>query len=91
MDVNDLPVYMKHGQQPRRLLETFADTLAWTERNERGVAHLDVTVHAHVFGRPYGAWVFDEICAEVGRRPEIWVPTRTEYSEWFLSQGSRSG
>ena len=91
MDVNDLPVYMKHGQQPRRLLETFADTLAWTERNEGGVAHLDVTVHAHVFGRPYGAWVFDEICAEVARRPEIWVPTRTEYSEWFLRQGSRSG
>lgn len=89
MDVNDLPVYMKHGQQPRRLLETFADTLAWTERNEQGVAHLDVTVHAHVFGRPYGAWVFDEICAQVARRPEIWVPTRSEYSEWFLSQGSR--
>jgi hypothetical protein len=90
MDVNDLPLYMKHGQQPRRLLETFTDTLAWTERQERGVAHLDVTVHAHVLGRPYGAWVFDAICAEVARRPEIWAPTRSEYSQWFLSRGNRS-
>lgn len=89
MDVNDLPLYMKHGQQPRRLLETFCDTLAWTEANERGVAHLDVTVHAHVFGHPYGAWVFDAICAEVARRPEIWTPTRSEYSEWFLSTRDR--
>ncbi len=90
MDVNDLPVYMKHGQQPRRLLETFTDTLAWTEAHEGGVAHLDVTVHAHVFGRPYGAWVFDAICAEVARRPEIWTPTRSGYADWFLSSGSRS-
>ena len=90
MDVNDLPLYMKHGQQPRRLLETFTDTLAWTEAHERGVLHLDVTVHAHVFGRPYGAWVFDAICAEVARRPEIWTPTRAQYAEWFRNAGSRS-
>ena len=61
MDVNDLPLYLKHGNRPRQLLDTFADTLAWTEAHETGVAHLDVTVHAHVFGRPYGAWVVDEI------------------------------
>lgn len=90
MDVNDLPLYMKHGQQPRRLLETFADTLAWTEQREHGVAHLDVTVHAHVFGRPYGAWVFDEICAGLARRPEIWTPTRNEYAEWFRGSGRSS-
>jgi hypothetical protein len=85
MDVNDLPVYMKHGQPPRLLLETFGDTLAWCERHEEGVAHLDVTVHAHVFGRPYGAWVLDEICARLARRPEIWTPTRDEYARWFLA------
>jgi hypothetical protein len=90
MDVNDLPLYMKHGQPPRRLLETFTDTLAWTEAHECGVAHLDVTVHAHVFGRPYGAWVFDEICASLVRRPEIWTPTRSEYAKWFLRTRSRS-
>jgi hypothetical protein len=90
MDVNDLPLYMKHGQQPRRLLETFRDTLAWTEAHEGGVAHLDVTVHAHVFGRPYGAWVVDEICADLVRRPEIWTPTRSEYSDWFLRTGTCS-
>lgn len=90
MDVNDLPVYMKHGNQPRRLLDIFADTLAWTEREEDGVAHLDVTVHAHVFGRPYGAWVLDEICEGLARRPEIWTPTRREYAEWFLTSRERT-
>lgn len=91
MDVNDLPLYMKHGHQPRRLLDTFADTLAWTETRETGVAHLDVTVHAHVFGRPYGAWVFDEICAGLARRPDIWTPTRNQYARWFLENGRREG
>jgi peptidoglycan/xylan/chitin deacetylase (PgdA/CDA1 family) len=81
-------LYMKHGQQPRRLLETFADTLDWVERRESGVAHLDVTVHAHVFGRPYGAWVFDEICAGLARRPEIWTPTRNEFADWFRRSAS---
>lgn len=83
MDVNDLPSYMKHGQPPRRLLETFHDTLAWTDAHESGRAHLDVTVHAHVFGRPYGAWVLDEIARTVAERDDVWAPTRHEYATWF--------
>jgi peptidoglycan/xylan/chitin deacetylase (PgdA/CDA1 family) len=89
MDVNDLPVHLKHGHQPRQLLDTYLDTLAWIEREEGGVAHLDVTVHAHVFGRPHGAWVLDEICADLGRRPHIWTPTRREYAQWFLAHHSQ--
>jgi hypothetical protein len=89
MDVNDLPMYMKHGQPPRRLLETFVDSLAWIDDHETGIAHLDVTVHAHVFGRPYGAWVFDEICALVAARTDIWTPTRAEYASWFTAHRSQ--
>ena len=55
MEVNDMPLYVRYGNEPaaftavlRRLLD------GWTQpHNPPGC--LDVTVHAHVFGRPFGA------------------------------------
>jgi hypothetical protein len=46
---------------------------------------LDVTAHTHVFGRPSGAWVFDEIMAQIQSRSDVWVTTRKEMADYVLS------
>jgi hypothetical protein len=58
MEVNDMPLYIRHGNEPeaytrilRRILENCAGV-------SRAPFCLDLTVHAHVFGRPYGAIEF---------------------------------
>ena len=55
MEVNDMPLYIRYGNAPevfsgvlRRLLD------GWTARHD-APAIIDITVHAHVFGRPFGA------------------------------------
>jgi len=86
MDVNDLPTSIRYGNAPRHMLETFEDTLhAMTER-EHVPLMLDVTAHTHVFGRPSGAWVFDEIMARVQARGDVWVCTRQEMAQYVLEQ-----
>jgi aromatic ring-cleaving dioxygenase len=39
---------------------------------------IDVTAHAHVYGRPAGAWAFEAIAAKVGGRDDVWLTTRGE-------------
>jgi hypothetical protein len=37
---------------------------------------LDVTAHAHVYGRPAGAWAFEEVAAKAGKYDDVWLATR---------------
>ena len=36
------------------------------------------TSHAHVYGRPAGAWAFEAIAAKVGAMDNVWLATRGE-------------
>lgn len=82
MEVNDLPVNLRHGNPPEALLEVFRGTLRALKERERGPIHLDVTVHAHVFGRPLGAAIYAQMLAEATADPAIWVPTRSDIADW---------
>lgn len=82
MDVNDLPHYLRHGNTPGSLLEVFTGTLDQLYQREDNPGHLDVTVHAHVFGRPYGAWVLERMIEITTEHDDIWVPTRAELAAW---------
>jgi peptidoglycan/xylan/chitin deacetylase (PgdA/CDA1 family) len=54
MEVNDMPLYVRYGSEPEAYSKIFERIAAnWQAIGNRpGV--LDLTVHAHVFGRPYG-------------------------------------
>ena len=91
MELNDLPLYVRHGNPPRAMLETFQDTFHWLYHQESSPGHIDVTVHAHVFGRPYGAWVLDEILRTVVGYPDVWTTTRARLAEWVLSREGITG
>lgn len=81
-DVNDMP-FMKYGAPPRQMLESFLQNL------EVAAAHgetcvIDVTNHAHIFGRPRGAYFYAQIMAEAVRSG-AWIATRGEVAEHVLA------
>lgn len=78
MEVNDLPSHVRHGNAPRAMLEVFEDSLAALRTLEEGTAKLDATVHAHVFGRPTGIWVYERIMEIAKGAPDLWIGTHGE-------------
>ena len=90
MEVNDLPIYLRHGNAPRVMLDIFQDTFRQIYNHEPR-AYLDVTVHAHVFGRPAGAWVYEQILEIVNKYSDIWIATRAEVAEWLLNRQGENG
>jgi len=58
MEVNDMPLAIRYGNEPEAYTRTLARILeGWSGLPARP-ACLDVTVHAHVYGRPAGAIEF---------------------------------
>ncbi len=58
MEVNDMPLSVRYGNEPEAYTRTLARILdGWQALGGRP-ACMDVTVHAHVFGRPMGAIEF---------------------------------
>ena len=78
MEINDLPHAMRFGRSPGQLVEMFDQALGEMLRREREAVILDVTVHAHVYGRPAGAWAFEVIAEKLGGINDVWLATRGE-------------
>lgn len=84
MDVNDLPLYMRYGQDPQSFVDRLRAALTWMRERERGLCKLDVTVHAHVFGRPACAWAYDQAIALAKSQPDVWIATLGELADLAL-------
>jgi peptidoglycan/xylan/chitin deacetylase (PgdA/CDA1 family) len=86
-DVNDMP-FMKYGNAPKTMLNSFEETLEAARANNGVPAVIDVTVHAHIFGRPRGAHVFDHIAARAASLPDVWIATRAEIADFILARNA---
>jgi Polysaccharide deacetylase len=71
MEVNDMPLYVRYGSEPAAFSRIFERIVANWRRLGGRPGCLDVTVHAHVFGRPYGLVELAETIA-IARRYD-WV------------------
>jgi peptidoglycan/xylan/chitin deacetylase (PgdA/CDA1 family) len=78
MEVNDMPLYMRYGDPPAQYVEMFKRTLARLRQREKGAVLLDATAHAHVFGRPLGAWAYEAVMEIAKGTRGVWIGTRTE-------------
>ncbi|HXF66988.1 MAG TPA: polysaccharide deacetylase family protein [Burkholderiales bacterium] len=78
MEVNDLPLAMKHGQPPGVFVENFRQWLAYARRREKGACKMDPTIHAHVFGRPAGIWAYERVMEIARRSRDVWIGTRAQ-------------
>ena len=84
MEVNDLPLFMRHGQPRRVMVEIFEDWLNYVRKWETRAIKIDPTVHAHVFGRPAGTGAFQRILEIATAADDVWIGTRSEMVEHFL-------
>lgn len=73
MEVNDMPLYVRYGNEPDAFTRTLQRIVAGWDRLGRPFACLDITVHAHVFGRPYGLIALLDALAAVRASPWCWL------------------
>ncbi|NKB47897.1 MAG: polysaccharide deacetylase family protein [Alphaproteobacteria bacterium] len=78
MEINDLPLYMRFGNAP----EVYSATLKRIVENYASIgsppAVIDITAHAHVFGRPYGAIEIKAAIDLVKDLDWVWMTTHEE-------------
>jgi len=84
MEVNDLPHAMRFGRSPRQFVEGFDEQLLHVMSAETDALMIDVTAHAHVYGRPSGAWAYEAVARKVMWRDDIWIATRGEIAAHVL-------
>ena len=73
MEVNDMPLYVRYGNEPDAFTRTLARIIDGWQRLGSPRASLDITVHAHIFGRPYGAIALLDALDVVRRSPLCWL------------------
>ena len=78
MEVNDMPLYVRYGNEPDAFTRTLTKIVEGWDRLGSPHACLDITVHAHVFGRPYGALALLDSLAVVKRNAHCWLTTHAE-------------
>jgi peptidoglycan/xylan/chitin deacetylase (PgdA/CDA1 family) len=81
MEVNDMPLYVRYGNEPDAFTRTLAKIVEGWPRLGSPYACLDITVHAHVFGRPYGALALLDSLAVVKRSAHCWLTNHSELAE----------
>jgi peptidoglycan/xylan/chitin deacetylase (PgdA/CDA1 family) len=87
MDINDLPHAMRFGKTPRQFVENYEDFVSHTLKAPDSPIVIDVTAHCHCYGRPGGAWAYEEIARQAAGRDDIWVTTREAIAEYVLAKG----
>jgi len=85
IELNDLSHAMRWGRTPRQFVDMFDEALSHLLAATHDVVILDVLCHAHCYGRPAGAWAYDEIAKQCASRKDIWVTTRGMIADHFLS------
>lgn len=73
MEVNDMPLYVRYGNEPEVFTRTLERIISGWPRLGRPHVCLDITVHAHVFGRPYGAIALLDALEALRRAEWCWI------------------
>lgn len=77
MHVNDLPFHIRYGHPAHELPASFVHTIQAMRAQPLPLV-CDVIVHAHVFGRPAGAAVFDELLTRLQAMDDVWIATASD-------------
>jgi hypothetical protein len=83
MEVNDMPLYVRYGNEPEAFTRTLARIVEGWDRLGSPFACLDITVHAHVFGRPYGAIALLDSLALVRQHDHCWLTDHAQLATLY--------
>jgi peptidoglycan/xylan/chitin deacetylase (PgdA/CDA1 family) len=75
LEVNDLPLMIRYGRPARELVSTFEDISTAISRRAAAPRYVDVTIHAHVGGRPSGLLALERV-VEYAQERGFWTATR---------------
>jgi len=83
VEVNDVPLHIKHGNEPDAFVRVLDRILlGWKDFGKP--ACLDITAHAHVFGRPPGVMMMKEAIRRAQRADSAWLTTHAELAALCL-------
>ncbi len=83
MEVNDMPLSVRYGNEPEAYTRTLARILDGWHTLPLRPACLDITVHAHVYGRPMGAIEFARSLQLVKEAPSAWLTEHDALGDLF--------
>jgi hypothetical protein len=83
MEVNDMPLYIRYGNEPEAFTRVLQRILENVDAVSRTPFCLDLTVHAHVFGRPFGAIEFTKSLALAKHYATTWITSHAELARQF--------
>ena len=83
VEVNDFPLYIRYGNRPEAFTGTLQTILEGWSSIGSPRACLDITVHAHVFGRPMGAIMFKRAVEMAQRHGSAWLTTHAELAQLY--------
>jgi hypothetical protein len=85
MEVNDMPLYVRYGSEPQAFSRIFERIVTESAATGARPFCLDITAHAHVFGRPYGAAEFRATLEIARRYPDrVRLTTHAELAAAFV-------
>jgi hypothetical protein len=84
-DVNDFPLCIRYGNEPDAYVHVLRSLIeGWSEiRNPP--ACIDLTAHAHVFGRPSGAIAFKSAIRLAQQSTVVWMTHHAELAKIWAS------
>lgn len=85
MEVNDMPMSVRYGNEPESYTRTVARILEGWPALAARPACLDITVHAHVYGRPMGAIEFGRSLALVQGQDFAWLTEHDALGAMFAA------
>lgn len=88
IELNDLSHSMRFGRTAGQFIEVFDETLEAVLARPDDTVILDVLVHTHCYGRPAGAWAYEEIARKCAAREDIWLTTRGQIHEYFRGEAT---
>jgi peptidoglycan/xylan/chitin deacetylase (PgdA/CDA1 family) len=83
MEVNDFPLCIRYGHSPETFVRTLQAILDGWPDIRSPFACIDLTAHAHVFGRPAGAIAFKQAIRLAQANAATWMTTHAELSRMF--------
>lgn len=83
MEVNDMPLYIRYGNEPEAFTRVLQRVLENVDSISRKPFCLDLTVHAHVFGRPFGAIEFAKSLELAKRHAATWLTDHSTLASQF--------
>jgi peptidoglycan/xylan/chitin deacetylase (PgdA/CDA1 family) len=85
MEVNDMPLYVRYGNEPDAFTHTLSRIVESWPRLGSAAACLDITLHAHIFGRPYGAIAFLDSLDVVRSARHCWLTDHQHLAELYAA------